>query len=340
MGRKSVPESIKWQVIGQFKTGKNKSEISRLLNISRKCVINTIRVYKKSNNVKNKSRSGRPRVTNSRVERLIVNKVKNNRSITANSLKNELKEELSVNISRQTINRRLLEKNLKSCVATRKPLLTEKNRKARFEWCKDKLSWKPEKWMLVLFSDESSFQLFSNRPKRVRRTASQKYDPACLAPKVQKGGGSVMVWGCLSGKGTGELQFVDGTINSDKYIQTMENYMLPSKRKVFGRRKVWLYQQDNAPCHTSKKSMKWIKDNGVPLLDWPARSPDLNIIENAWDQIERMIKDKNCKNLQDLKREIAVAWQNLTGSYCKKLAESMVRRVQACYEAKGGATKY
>jgi len=71
-----------------------------------------------------------------------------------------------------------------------------------------------------------------------------------------------------------------------------------------------------------------------------AQSPDLNIIENAWDQIEIMIQEKNLKNLDDLKREIATAWQNLSQSYCSTSARSMVRRVSACYKAKEEATKY
>lgn len=340
MGKKSVAEEIKWQIIGLHKGGKNKSEISRRLMISRKCVRNTIIAYEESNTVKNKSRSGRPRVTTARDDRLIVKEVKKDRFITANSLKNKLKEQSGVNVSRQTINRRLLKKNLKSAVAARKPLLTKKNRKARYDWCKERLTWSTEQWNLVLFSDESSFQLFSNRPVRVRRLPSEKYNSECVAPKVQKGGGSVMVWGCLSGKGKGELHFVEGTVNSDKYIGIMKNYMLPSKKKIFGRRKNWLYQQDNAPCHTSKKTMKWLSNKKIPVLKWPACSPDLNIIENAWDQIERIIKNKKLKNINDLKLEIAAAWQSLSQSYCQNLADSMVRRVNACYKAKGGATKY
>ncbi len=37
----------------------------------------------------------------------------------------------------------------------------------------------------------------------------------CVLPTVKHGGGSVMVWGCMSAAGTGELQFIEGTMNAE-----------------------------------------------------------------------------------------------------------------------------
>lgn len=41
-------------------------------------------------------------------------------------------------------------------------------------------------------------------------------------------------------------------------------------------RKNWVYMQQNAPIHTSRKSTKWFTQNLVVLISRPANSPDLN----------------------------------------------------------------
>ncbi len=64
-------------------------------------------------------------------------------------------------------------------------------------------------------------------------------------PTVKHGGGSVMVWGCMSAAGTGELQFIEGTMNANMYCGILKQSMIPSLRRL-GRREV--FQDDNKHC--------------------------------------------------------------------------------------------
>ena len=40
---------------------------------------------------------------------------------------------------------------------------------------------------------------------------------------------------------------------------------------------------DNAPTQVSNKAKEFFLKNGIERIEWNARSPDLNLIENIWD---------------------------------------------------------
>ena len=42
--------------------------------------------------------------------------------------------------------------------------------------------------------------------------------------------------------------------------------------------------------HTAQIVNNWFCNNEVEVLEWPSRSPDLNIIENAWSLIKNASK--------------------------------------------------
>lgn len=47
------------------------------------------------------------------------------------------------------------------------------------------------------------------------------------------------------------------------------------------------FQHENAPAHIKKYIKDWFMDSGLTYLDWQARSPDLNPIENLWGVLPR-----------------------------------------------------
>jgi hypothetical protein len=44
----------------------------------------------------------------------------------------------------------------------------------------------------------------------------------------------------------------------------------------------FVFQQDNAPSHVSKWTLRRLKKVGIPLLEHIGNSPDMNVIEGAW----------------------------------------------------------
>ena len=65
-------------------------------------------------------------------------------------------------------------------------------------------------------------------------------------------------------------------MDSIKYVEVLSNAIVPFK-DLFSK-----FQQDNAPCNTSKVVKTFINEQQIDLLEWPAKSPDLTPIENVW----------------------------------------------------------
>jgi hypothetical protein len=69
-----------------------------------------------------------------------------------------------------------------------------------------------------------------------------------------------MFWGCISYFGV-----VDGNINSEKYISILDDNLWPVVARYFANNP-WTFQEDNAPCHVSRRTTAWKTENGILTL--------------------------------------------------------------------------
>ena len=107
--------------------------------------------------------AGRPEKTTDRQTRLI--KLEQIRSET-NLVSIRPNTNMSLSISTSTISRILQRYNMASYIASRKPRITPKQRRARIDWCNEHLSWSVQDWSKVIFSDENYYEVL-NRKNRI-----------------------------------------------------------------------------------------------------------------------------------------------------------------------------
>ncbi len=120
---------------------------------------------------------------------------------------------------------------------------------------------------------------------------------------------SVKIWAAMSSAGVGLLCFLKSTVNAAIYQEFLEHFMHPSADKLYGDAD-FIFQQV-APAHTAKITKSWFNDHGVTVLDWPAKSPGLNHIENLWGIVKRKMRDTRTNNADDPKAAIKAIWASI-----------------------------
>ena len=84
-------------------------------------------------------------------------------------------------------------------------------------------------WRNVLWADKTKIELFRLNSKcYVWHKPNTTPHPVNIIPTVKNGGGSIMLWGCFSSAGTGELVRMEGMIDGAKYRRIFDENLLES----------------------------------------------------------------------------------------------------------------
>ncbi len=238
-----------------------------------------------------------------------MRRVEENRHASSLQLSKEVESQTGVTISRDTIRRTLQRNGMHGCRPRNKPLLKPRHKKARLEFARAHADKDEDYWDSILWSDETKINVFGTDGfKTVWRRKGEEYKEKCMVPTVKHGGGSVLMWGCMSAAGVGELHFIDGIMNSQMYCSILKEKILPSLRAL-GRRE--LFQHDNDPKHTSKATVGFLKKSRVKVIQWQSMSPDLNPIEHLWGILKRQVEHHSPSSIQSLKEVILEEWKKI-----------------------------
>jgi len=230
------------------------ADIGVQLGIQRPTITKFLQRFKNRKSIENLPRPGRPRKTSETGDRRIV---RNAESETRVPLK-QLKNILNIDISEQTIRRRLQEAGIRKWRAVKRPLLTKAHAYERRKWAREHLHWTVDDWQRVFFTDECSVERDSDPLVSWvfrRQTKEEKYAPKNIRQRRKQDGISVMVWGCFISDKLGPIVFIDGTIKKEVYIGMLEEYFLPFLNAIYADDPTpHEFQQDNARPHVAKSS--------------------------------------------------------------------------------------
>lgn len=315
-------------------------EIAKELDISHSTVSRTIRRFQETGSHTTKYENcGRPPSFDERD----IRRMRHIASKDPRKSAGEIQKELGATgeCSLRTVQRTLTKVGIKAVKPYRRPFISEKQAAQRLQWARHHRHWTVDDWSNVIFSDESVFAILDNCPCYVRVIEGHPLTPAHYN-LTRKHPSSVMVWACFSIRGAGRAAIIDGTMNTEKYCDQIIEHRVIAQLNEWFPEGSGLFQQDNAPCHKSKRTMDFMAAKGINVLPWPPASPDLNPIENLWSIVKRRLRERSCTSKQTIISNFISIWNRDPEivDNCRKLVESMPSRIEAVIAAKGFQTRY
>lgn len=180
-----------------------------------------------------------------------------------------------------TVRRRLKEAGKKCCRPAKKIELNQNHKEARVSFCLEFYNFDFVN-NIVIFVDEKSFRSDLDGRKILWRSRNERYVEINTLRNRASVRISLNFWGWMSSMGPGELVEVSGRMNAEQYVEILRDIMIPTVRLHYPEGIIYLCQ-DNCRVHTSRVVEQWLASrDDIVRLPWPAKSPDLNPIENLW----------------------------------------------------------
>jgi len=129
-------------------------------------------------------------------------------------------------------------------------------------------------------------------------------------------------------------------MNAEIYTDLLESELIPFSEEFHS--EDFVFQQDNAPIHVARYTKMFLESKKIPLMQWPAISPDLNPIEDLWGILSAKVfgGGRQFETLKDLKEAIVKEWANIDKPVLQNLINSMPRRLQFVEQQKGDTISY
>lgn len=327
-------------ILSAYKQNKTIREICTLVNRPRTTIAGIIKRFKDDPTCEYQTRSGRPPALSVREKREIVKIIKKEPKTSSSEIAAMLKENTGTGVHPRTVRRVLNSAGYNARVCRKKPQISKVNQMKRLSFAKEHINKGIDFWDKVIFSDESKFSIYKSDGRVLTwRKKGEALQEKHIQSTVKHGGAGVMVWGCMSAAGVGELVFIDEVMDKNIYLNILKDNLHKSAQKL-GIESDYFFQQDNDPKHTAEIGRLWILYNTPHTLKTPPQSPDINPIEHLWDHLDRRIREHHITSKNMLKEKLMEEWEKIDPEVTKKLVHSMQKRLQEIIKNNGKHTSY
>jgi hypothetical protein len=152
-----------------------------------------------------------------------------------------------------------------------------------------------------------------------------------------------MLWSCMTSRGLGDLQRVEGRINAKDYITLLYgNLYLSLERLGYYNLDTVIFQHHNAPIHKTKILQNWLLEQPFSTLKWPTQSSDLNSIKHVWTTFKSRLNFYSAPpiGLLQLWEHVEESFRTITRIECKRLYISILDQIVAILATHGKWTNF
>ncbi|KAL4478219.1 hypothetical protein ABPG72_016531 [Tetrahymena utriculariae] len=322
-----LSDEEKWLIVVSYKYfGFSQAEIVKDFGFAQSTVSRILKRYNQTGGVSNQYENcGRTpmKEQHPEVSSLIKEQLVENRTISTRQIAYQLQEQHNIDISHVTVCSIMDDEGFDYKRTKQIHLLTTENKLERMKYITKQMA--SPKLKFYVFSDESIFQV----DKFNSFTWCNGDDITNIYERKQNSYANRQchVWAAISLMGKTDLFVHTTKVDSNAYMNCIENCLLPFRNKAIPKRNACYLVQDGAPSHKAQNTMGYFEEQRIKVIQLPPWSPDLNPIELIWNIMKIEFKKRVTKDIFQTKQEIQSCLQEIWETITQEQIENCINSV-------------